>query len=152
MMRTLCSLVTLAAALAAAGSAQAGVQLYKIVPVASLAAPGGHNGEVNSEYVTIRNAAVKPKVLTGWTLHERKAGLVFRFPAFTLCPGCRVKIHSGRGTNTRTDLFWGRATFSWVDAGDTATLRRRTGRLQDSCTYPGPGIPPPPTPGKPFYC
>jgi hypothetical protein len=26
-----------------------------------------------------------------------------------LCGGCKVKFHSGVGTNTAIDLFWGRA-------------------------------------------
>jgi hypothetical protein len=61
-----------------------------------------------------------------------------------------VKIHSGHGTSTDTDLYWGRAAGTWVDSGDTAILHRAGGLVQDAYTYPNStgGVPPPPMPGK----
>jgi hypothetical protein len=64
-----------------------------------------------------------------------------------------VKIHSGTGANTATDLFWGRSTQVWADNDDHAILHRASGLVQDTCAYPvATGVPPPPTPGKIYNC
>lgn len=143
----------LALSLAAAGTAQAGVQLSKILPLPTVVSDD-HNAQVNAEYVVVRNSAGNAKNVRGWFVREKKAKRTFTFPAFTLCGGCSVKIHSGHGTNTATDLFWGRASAAWVDNGDTAILHRAGGLLQGKCVYPKPtgGVPPPPMPGKVFNC
>jgi hypothetical protein len=109
---------------------------------------------VNAEYVVVQNSAAKAKSLRGWFIREKRLKRTFTFPAFTLCGGCSVKIHSGHGTNTTTDLYWGRSAGAWVDSGDKAILHRASGLLQDTCVYPKAttGAPPPPTPGKVFGC
>jgi len=153
-MRTLTSLVAvLALSLAAAGTAQAGTQLSKILPYPGLV-QGNHNAQVNAEYVVVHNSAAKAKSLRGWFIREKKLKRTFTFPAFTLCRGCSVKIHSGHGTNTATDLYWDRASAAWVDIGDTAILHRAGGLLQGKCVYPKPtgGAPPIPVAGKIFNC
>ena len=108
----------------------------------------------NAEYVVVHNTAAKAKNIRGWFIREKKLKHTFTFPGFTLCGGCSVKIHSGHGTNTATDLYWGRAAGTWVDSGDTAILHRASGLVQGSCTYPTStgGVPPPPMPGKVFGC
>jgi hypothetical protein len=149
-MRTLTALVAVVAlSLAAAGTAQAGTQLSKILPFPTVV-PGDHNAQVNAEYVVVHNSAAKAKNLRGWFIREKK----LKRTAFTLCGGCSVKIHSGNGANTATDLFWGRPAAAWVDSGDTAILHRAGGLLQGKCVYPKPtgGVPPPPRPGKVFNC
>ena len=98
----------IALALATAGPAQAGIQLTKILPFPFIVA-GGHNAQVNAEYVVVKNTASRAKNLRGWFIREKKAKRTYTFPSFTLCGGCKVKIHSGVGTNTAIDLFWGRA-------------------------------------------
>ena len=51
------------------------------------------------------------------TSHHR-----FTFPAFSLCGGCSVRIHTGSGTNGAHNLYWGSANYIWNNTGDTATL------------------------------
>jgi hypothetical protein len=48
-----------------------------------------------------------------------------------------VKIHTGKGTNTQTDRYWGKSWYVWNNTGDTATLRDNRGRLLDRCTFKG---------------
>jgi Lamin Tail Domain len=153
-MKPLATLVAaMALALATAGTAQAGIQLSKILPYPGVV-PGDQNAQVNAEYVVVKNTASKAKAVRGWYIREKKLKRTFTFPGFTLCGGCSVKIHSGHGTNTATDLYWGRSAGAWVDAGDKAILHRAGGLIQDTCVYPKPtaGVPPPPTPGKVFGC
>jgi hypothetical protein len=146
-------LAVTALALATAGTAQAGIQLSKILPYPGVVA-GDANAQVNAEYVVVKNTASRAKNVRGWFMREKKLKRTFTFPGFTLCGGCSVKIHSGHGTNTATDLYWGRSAGAWVDSGDTAILHRASGLVQGSCVYPKPtaGAPPPPTPGKVFGC
>ena len=153
-MKRLATLVAvMALALATASTAQAGIQMTKILPYPGVV-PGDHNAQVNAEYVVVHNSAANAKGLRGWYIREKKLKRTFTFPGFTLCGGCSVKIHSGNGTNTGTDLYWGRAAGTWVDGGDTAVLHRVGGLLQGQCVYPKAtgGVPPPPTPGKIFNC
>ena len=97
----------MALALATASTAQAGIQLSKILPN-PVVAPFGQS-LADAEFVVVKNTAAKAKNLRGWFIREKHAKRTFTFPGFTLCGGCKVKIHSGTGTNTDTDLYWGRA-------------------------------------------
>jgi Lamin Tail Domain len=154
-MKPLTTLVAaMALALATAGTAQAGVQLSKILPYPAVV-PGDQNAQVNAEYIVVKNTASRAKSIRGWYIREKKFKRTFTFPAFTLCGGCSVTIHSGHGTNSATNLYWGRASGAWVDSGDTAILHRASGPLQGTCVYPkvpAGSIPPPPTPDKSFGC
>jgi lamin tail-like protein len=138
-------------ALATAGPAQAGMQLKKILPF-PLVVAGGQNAQVNAEYVVVKNTASRARNLRGWFIREKKAKRTYTFPGFMLCGGCKVKIHSGVGTNTATDLFWGRTKPAWPDNDDHAILHRASGLVQDTCAYPRPGGVPPPPFGHVYSC
>ncbi len=59
--------------------------------------------------------------MNGWKLFD-VANARFTFPAFTLASGASVNVWVRSGTNTVTDLFWGRNSAVWNNDGDTATL------------------------------
>lgn len=82
--------------------------------------------DVDSEYVVIENRSGLPADLGNWTLRDR-AGHVFRFPQYTLSPGSRCRVRTGRGTDTATDLYWNQGTAVWNNEGDQAVLRNRRG-------------------------
>jgi Lamin Tail Domain len=142
----------MALALATASAAQAGIQLSKIRPNPTLV-PGGQNAQVNAEYVSVKNTAATAKNLRGWFIREKHSKRTFTFPGFSLCGGCTVKIHSGTGTNTATDIYWGRAKAAWANDADKAILHRAGGLIQGTCVYPKPTAgAPPPTLGKTYAC
>jgi len=108
---------------------------------------------VNAEYVVVRNTASRGRNLRGWFIREKRARRTYTFPSFTLCGGCKVKIHSGVGTNATTDLYWGRAKPAWPDDADHAILHRASGFVQDTCVYPAQtGVVPPPPFGHIYNC
>jgi micrococcal nuclease len=85
--------------------------------------------------VSIRNGGAANADLTGWTLSD-SANHDYTFPAFTLAPNASVKVHTGSGSNSATDLFQGRGTGIWNNTGgDEATLRDASGALVDTYSY-----------------
>lgn len=98
----------------------------------------GSNRSLNAEWVLIKNTGTSRKTLTGWTLRDTSSH-VFKFPTFKLGAGKSVKVHTGRGTNTATDLHWKLDEYVWNNDGDTAKLRKKDGSLVDSCSYSGAG-------------
>jgi hypothetical protein len=58
----------------------------------------------------------------------------YNFPAFTLNPGAIVRLHSGPGTDTATDLHWGRGLV-WNNDHDTVYLYDAFSRLVSRHVY-----------------
>jgi endonuclease YncB( thermonuclease family) len=71
-------------------------------------ADGVDNDNLNGEWVAIRNDSPDQTLnLTGWKLRDTSL-YVYNFPAgTTLAPGKTLKVHTGRGTNTTSSLYWG---------------------------------------------
>jgi parallel beta-helix repeat protein len=95
---------------------------------------------LNREWIEIANAGISARWLTGWSIRDEQ-GHVYRFDRFRLGPGHAVRIHTGRGTNSATDRYWGRASFVWNDRGDRSLLRTAGGRIADRCWYSGVQLP-----------
>jgi len=91
-------------------------------------------GETLDEYVLLQNFSSAPQVLTGWTLRDL-AEHTFTFPGFTLPAGGTVRVWTGKGANTTTDLYWGSGTAIWNNNGDMAYLRDAEGNLVSEYAY-----------------
>jgi hypothetical protein len=98
----------------------------------------GSNTSRNGEWVQIKNRCSKAKSLSGWTLRDA-AGHVYRFGTYKLAGASAVKVHTGKGTNTARNRYWGSSYYIWNNDGDTAKLKNGSGTLIDSCRYSGPG-------------
>ena len=94
----------------------------------------GSNSSLNAEWVRITNKSAKAKVLTGWKLRD-KTGHAYKFRAFTLKPGKSVRVHTGKGANTRTDLYWRQSWYIWNNTGDKAIVKNKAGALIDTCSW-----------------
>jgi hypothetical protein len=95
----------------------------------------GSNASLNAEWVLLKNTGGYRISLQGWTLRDA-AGHVYHFPAaFRLGAGSTVKIHTGKGSNTRRNLYWGSGSYIWNNDSDTATLKRASGTVADKCSY-----------------
>lgn len=64
--------------------------------------------------------------LEGWTLSDAQ-GNVYTFPNLFLGTGGGVRVHTGSGSNSATDLYWGLDAPVWGEPGDVATLRDESG-------------------------
>ncbi len=101
--------------------------------------PGSDRGGTTSldhEWVELHNTSASRITMTGWTLRDPK-NHVFTFGTFTIKPHGFVKIHTGQGANTQTDLYWGKSWYVWNNTGDTAILRDGSGHQLDKCSYKG---------------
>lgn len=84
--------------------------------------------DVAGEYARIQNLGDTAQPMTNWTLSDA-AHHTFTFPTFVLPAMGAVNVWVRKGTNTLTDLYWGRRSSVWNNAGDTAELRDASGIL-----------------------
>ncbi len=95
----------------------------------------GSNSSLNAEYVRLTNKRGSTMNLKSWTLLD-KANHVYKFSGdFYLKSGSSVVIHTGKGTNTSTNRYWGLSWYVWNNTGDTAYVRNPGGTLIDSCSW-----------------
>ncbi|GAQ67495.1 lamin tail domain-containing protein [Streptomyces scabiei] len=91
------------------------------------------NRSLNREWVEITNNARRSVNLDGWTL-KNEDGHTYTFEDYRLDGRTTVRIHTGRGRDTDTDLYQDSRRYIW-DNRDTATLRNDHGRHIDSDSW-----------------
>ncbi|MEU0600154.1 lamin tail domain-containing protein [Streptomyces sp. NPDC006393] len=92
------------------------------------------NRVLNREWVEITNNTRHGVNLSGWTLSDRH-GHTFRFHHYRLDGRATVRVHTGYGRDTRTDLYQDRRTPIWDRHADTATLRNDHRRVVDHVSW-----------------
>jgi micrococcal nuclease len=108
-------------------------------------ASGDDNANLNGEYLMIRNESPGPVDLSAWTLKDDSASHRYTFPVgFALLASEQVKVMTGCGVDTPTDLYWCNTDSAvWNNDGDTAFLLDPSENIHTS--YPYEGTPPPTT-------
>ena len=99
--------------------------------VASISADAESDDRENlsDEYVAFQNSGDSSLDLTGWIVSD-EAGKTYQFPdGFTLDPGATVTLHTGSGTDTKTDLYWEAGRPVWNNDGDTVTVTTSEGEV-----------------------
>ena len=91
--------------------------------------------EPGQRWVELTNEGDAPVDMSGYTLQD--AGLyLYTFGSVVLAPGATVRVYSGRGTDTPTELYWGLAGEEvWYNDGNAAYLRDPTGAFVDYAFY-----------------
>jgi LysM repeat protein len=85
------------------------------------------SGNIAEEMVIITNRG-QPVNLEGWTLSDRHDN-VYTFPGILLWSNnASVRVHTGLGENTATDLYWKLNQAIW-EAGDEAILADKNGKI-----------------------
>ncbi|MFH8342354.1 lamin tail domain-containing protein [Streptomyces sp. AM6-12] len=92
-----------------------------------------NNTELNQQWVAVSNHSRKAVNLNGWTLSDA-AGHTFTFHHYSLGARATVRVHTGVGRDTRSDLYQDRRSQVW-DKSDTAKLRNDRGRLVDQVSW-----------------
>jgi LysM repeat protein len=70
-------------------------------------------GDLPNEQVILTNDSDTPYSLQGWQL-QRGDGVAYTFRSdVPLFPGGSIRLHSGAGTDTSIDLYWGQSEAVW---------------------------------------
>jgi hypothetical protein len=94
---------------------------------------GGSAQDPSGEYVCLKNHDWEAADLAGWRL-EDEGSRTYWFPEFVLAPGSIVRVHSGPGLETATDLYWARGLV-WNNDHDIVTLYDHLGRRISRYVY-----------------
>ncbi|MDB2286952.1 lamin tail domain-containing protein [Halorubrum ezzemoulense] len=98
-------------------------------------AAGDDRDNLNDEYVVFENTGNETLDLSGWTI-EDEAGQRYTVPeGFELPPGQTVTLHTGSGTSTTTELYWGSGSPIWNNDGDTVIVSNANGERVLEDTY-----------------
>jgi hypothetical protein len=103
------------------------------IPVAHYDAYGNDNlaANLNDEYVVFKNNTTSGIVMTGWKVQDKGSLHTYYFPrGYVLGSGKSVVLHTGRGSNTASHLYWQRSYGAvWNNDHDTVTLRNSYGQI-----------------------
>ncbi len=97
----------------------------------------GSAGSLNTEWAKLTNKTTKAINLNAWTVRDAQ-NIIYKFPNINLAAGASIFVLTGKGTNTATHRYWGRAGKSgyvWNNTGDTAYLRTAASKTIDSCKW-----------------
>jgi hypothetical protein len=93
------------------------------------------NTSLNNEWVSLINSGSAAVNLNHYTIRD-KANHVYTFGNVTIAgKGGRLWLHTGKGTNTTKNRYWGSGNYIWNNDGDTAYLRNASGRAVDNCSW-----------------
>ncbi|MFF8882096.1 lamin tail domain-containing protein [Streptomyces flaveolus] len=92
------------------------------------------NRSLNKEWVEITNNSRRSVNLDGWTLRDED-GHRYTFDDYRLDGRSTVRVHTGRGRDTDTDVYQDRRNYVWDNHSDTATLRNDHGRFIDETSW-----------------
>ena len=94
-------------------------------------------GDLESERVLLKHQGEGELSLVGWRLEDGK-GNIFIFPQFPqliLYKGGAVNVHTGSGSNSVVDLYWGLSAAVWK-TGVTITLKDPQGNARATYSVP----------------
>jgi len=82
-------------------------------------------GDASDEYVCLTNADTAAAEMGAWILRN-VLGRTFNFPpGFTLAAGQTVRVHTGSGADSATDLHWAYGVNPAWEKGDKLTLHNQ---------------------------
>ncbi|WP_406360387.1 lamin tail domain-containing protein [Streptomyces sp. NBC_01544] len=92
------------------------------------------NQSLNREWVEVTNTGRRAVNLRGWSLTDR-SGNLYRFDDLRLAGRATIRVHTGRGYDTRRDVYQDSRDYIWSNYADKATLRDDRGRTVDTHSW-----------------
>lgn len=96
------------------------------------------NAKLNAEWIRVTNHFHSARKITGWKVRDA-SGHTYTFGTLKLAAGASVRLHTGKGTNTKANRYWRLDNYVWNNGGDTAVLKNAAGTVIDRCPYDGTG-------------
>lgn len=98
-------------------------------------AAGDDRENLNDEYVVLAHDGSTSLDIGNWTVSD-EAGATYTVPTgTTLDAGAEIRLHTGAGTDSATDLYWDYSRPVWNNAGDTVTVRAANGSVVADYSY-----------------
>jgi micrococcal nuclease len=98
-------------------------------------ASGNEYDNLDDEYVLFKNTGTSRIQLNGWTISD-KAGNLYSFPAGVIInPGESMTLYTGSGSNSDTELYWGKREPVWDNDGDTVIITNHDGETVTTYNY-----------------
>jgi hypothetical protein len=121
----------------AAGTVDAAscIKIYEIYYNSPGSPDSGSNSSLNGEWIQLKNTCTTGKNLSGYRIRDVANHWYTISTNFTLGAGKKVKIHTGSGSNTSTDRYWGQHWYVWNQDKDTAYLYNSSGTKIRTCSY-----------------
>jgi Lamin Tail Domain len=92
------------------------------------------NASLNAEWIQLVNTGSKAVNLKGWKIVDKSR--TYTFGSVTIAgKGGKVTLHTGKGKNSKANLYWGSGNYVWNNTGDTATLKTGAGKVHDTCKW-----------------
>lgn len=91
-------------------------------------------GTLNAEWVVVSYKGEEQLNLANWELRDEDRN-VFVFPQLILHTNGAVQVHTGSGTNTVIDLYWGESEAVW-ESGEEAQLFDPGGNVRAAYRVP----------------
>ncbi|MUV87046.1 nuclease [Natronomonas sp. CBA1123] len=90
-------------------------------------ADGNDHDNLNGEYVTLENTGGEAVNMGGWTMFDAANHTYYFLSGFTLDAGDEVTIYTGSGSDSSSELYWGRDRAVWNNGGDTVHVETDSG-------------------------
>lgn len=98
--------------------------------------PGPDDEVLTDEWIEIENRGADGVDLGGWILRDESSQNRFRLPAVSLSPGDRLRVRTGCGPDSPSDLHWCSERSVWSNGGDTVILQDPNGNVVTRERYP----------------
>jgi hypothetical protein len=94
----------------------------------------GTDNNPNNEWVSIKNNKKSSVNLKNWIIkdYEQVYNYSYKLSYFNLDAGETVTVHTGKGTNTSSDIYLGLDKCIWNNSGDKVYLYNSNGNLIDT--------------------
>src|SRR5699024_3567243 len=90
-------------------------------------AEGDDRENLNDEYIVFTNTGSASLDISGWSV-EDESSHAYTMPSGTvLDAGATLTLHTGDGSDSGSDLYWGSGSSVWNNAGDTITVTTEQG-------------------------
>lgn len=93
--------------------------------------PGPDDEVLIDEWIEIENRGSEVVDLGGWTVRDESTRNRFVLATADVAPGATVKIRTGCGADTSTDIHWCSDNGVWSNRGETALLLGPSGAIVD---------------------
>jgi len=98
-------------------------------------AEGDDRYNLNDEYVVFSNSCNETLKLEGWTIKD-SSNKVYKFSGVSLSPGSTLTLHSGKGEDNATDIFWDSGRAVWNNDADVLYVQEPSGKIALEYSYP----------------